>query len=114
MGYRVECETETIAAESLIRLRLQDACEFMSKKDYTDNWQSEMCETFCFWNFPEWTGAVERAGFTVHPASYPFTNPWIVENRYKGRVKLFRKVNGTLEPMEYPVTNMVLIAEKLT
>ena len=93
---------------------MQDACEFISKKDYTDNWQSEMCETFCFWSFREWTQAVERAGFTVHPASYPFTNPWIVENRYKGRVKLFRKVNGALEPREYPVTNMVLIAEKAT
>jgi hypothetical protein len=112
VGYRVEWEAETVAGEPLIRMRLQDACEFMSKKDYTDNWQSEMCETFCFWSFCDWTRAMERAGYAVHPASHAFTNPWIVENRYRGKVKLFRKVQGILEPRDYPVTNMVIIAEK--
>ena len=84
----------------------------MSKKDYVDNWQSEMHETFCFWDFSEWRQALEHAGFAVHPASHAFTNPWIVESRFPGKVELFRKAGGTLEPMAFPVTNMVLIAEK--
>lgn len=111
-GYCLESQTETIDGEPYIRLRLQDACEFLSKKDYVDNWQSEMHETFCFWDFAQWRQAVEQVGFAVHPASHAYTNPWIVENRYRGKVDLFRKIGTTLEPMAYPVTNMVLIAEK--
>ena len=111
-GYCLESKIETIGGETYIRLRLRDACEFMSKKDYVDNWQSEMHETFCYWDFSEWRQAVESAGFVVHSDSHAFTNPWIVENRYQGKVQLFQKVDGTLEPMAYPVTNMVLIAEK--
>ena len=47
-------------------LSLRDACEFLSKKDYLDNWRSEMHETFCFWSLADWRSAVERAGFVVH------------------------------------------------
>jgi hypothetical protein len=111
-GYRMECELETVDGEPYVRLRLQDACEFMSKKDYVDNWQSEMHETFCFWSFLQWRSAVENAGFSVHPSSHAYTNPWIVENRLRGRVALFRKSGSILEPLAYPVTNMLLIAEK--
>ncbi len=98
--------------QGYVVLRLQDACEFLSKKDYVDNWFSEMHETFCFWSFSEWCAALERAGLTVHPASRAFTNPWIVEHRYEGKATLFRKGPGGLERMPYPVTNMLLVAEK--
>jgi len=91
---------------------LQDACEFLSKKDYLDNWRSEMHETFCYWSLADWRGAVERSGFLVKPASHAFANPWIVQNRYEDKVKLFRKTAGKLEPLDWPVTNMLLIAEK--
>jgi hypothetical protein len=111
-GYRLEYIEEIVAEMPYIGLRLQDACEFLSKKDYIDNWYSEMHETFCFWSFREWKEAVERAGFTVLPASRAFVNPWIVENRYKGKAALFRVCAGVLTPMEYPVTNMVLAAER--
>jgi hypothetical protein len=111
-GYRLVFEEEAIDGEPFVCLRLRDACEFLSKKDYLDNWQSEMHETFCFWSFADWCQAVERAGFTVHPASHAFVNEWIVKNRYEGKVELFRKRNGALVPMPYPVTNMLLVAEK--
>ena len=77
-----------------------------------DNWQSEMHETFCFWSFAEWRAAVEAAGFVVHPASHAYTNPWIVENRYRGKVGLFLWSGGSREPLAFPVTNMVLVAAK--
>ncbi len=50
-GYCLESETETTGGETFIRLRLQDACEFMSKKDYVDNWQSEMHENLLLLGF---------------------------------------------------------------
>jgi hypothetical protein len=111
-GFRLESEEETIAGKTYFRLRLRDACEFLSKKDYIDNWQSEMHETFCYWNFADWRKAVERAGFAVLPESYAYANPWIIDNRYRGKAEIFRKTDDLLEPMAYPVTNMVLIAEK--
>jgi hypothetical protein len=111
-GYRLHCEIETEGDESIVRLSLRNACEFLSKKDYIDNWQSEMHETFCFWSFPEWSQAVERAGFRVHPGSLAFANPWIVKNRFEGKVELFRETANGRTPLPYPVTNMLLIAEK--
>lgn len=110
-----------------VRLKLKDAVEFMTKKDYTDNWYSEMNEEFAFWDFPRWKSALNRAGFTLvennqNPSlcSRAYTNPWIVDNRWKGKVELYRlpksfeKVNSRkdLKKMAYPVTNVVLIAQK--
>lgn len=124
-GYRLLFTPEPAAARGdrpahapsgfggFVKLRLQDACEFLSKKDYTDNWRSEMHETFCFWSFADWKQAVERAGFRVLPASRAFTNPWLVENRYQDRAELFRKTDEGLVRMEYPATNMMLAAEKV-
>jgi hypothetical protein len=112
-GYKVDYEIESDErGEEFVKIRLSDACEFMSKKDYTDNWQSEMHETFCFWDINEWKQAVEEAGFIVKPESRAFTNQWIVENRFKGKVELYRKEGTKLVPMDYPVTNMILIGEK--
>jgi hypothetical protein len=111
-GYRIECSSETIDDSTYFRLKLADACEFMSKKDYVDNWLSEMHETFCFWSFSDWRRALQAAGFTPQPASRAYVNPWIVENRWQNKVDLFRKVEGQLEPLPYPVTNVLLIAEK--
>ncbi len=94
------------------RLRLADAADFASKKDYHDSWYSEMHERFCYWSFTQWKQAVEAAGFTVKEASHAYRNEWIVENRWAGTFRLL--ANDTLEELPYPVTSMVLIAEKLT
>ena len=111
-GYRLPYASETIDGVVYVVLRLGDACEFLSKKDYLDNWRSEMHETFCFWSFAEWGAAVERAGLAVHPASHAFTNPWIVQHRYEGKARLYRRAGRGLAPLDWPVTNMVLAAEK--
>jgi hypothetical protein len=112
-GYRLSADMEVIDGATYFRLRLQDACEFASKKDYVDNWQSEMHETFCYWSLSDWRLALEKVGFTLHPASHAYANPWIVDNRLRNTVKLYRKVDGRLELLHYPVTNVMLIAEKL-
>lgn len=94
----------------VVELSAADAAEFMSKKDYTDNWESEMHERFCTLNLSMWRELLTRVGFRVHDASHDFRNEWIVENRWKNSVKLVDPRLGDALP--YPVTNILLIAQK--
>lgn len=112
-GYKLPYRFITVEAEEYVELTLKDACEFMSRKDYIDNWQSEMHETFCFWDFNEWKSALERLGFKISPDSRAYTNKWIVDNRLKGKVELFVMTSSGLVAIDYPVTNMILLAEKV-
>jgi len=116
---KIQYREEVISGEIYIVLSLKDAVEFMTKKDYIDNWQSELNEEFAYWDFVEWKGALVKAGFHIienpndlNTSSRAWANPWIVENRFKGKVKLFKKQVNKLKPLSYPVTNMVLIGEK--
>ncbi|MEI9919533.1 MAG: transferase [Bacteroidota bacterium] len=104
-GYQLKY---TLDADN-IKLLLKDACEFMSRKDYVDNWESEMHETFCFWDFNDWKQKLEEVGFGIASGSHAYTNQWIVNNRLKGKVELF-DLNGS--SIDFPVTNMIMIAEK--
>jgi hypothetical protein len=115
----VRFREEILDGRRYLVLSLKDAVEFMSKKDYTDNWDSEMNEEFAFWSFSEWKQALTQAGFHVienpnspESGSRVYTNEWLVQNRYQDRLMLHRMVNGRLEPMAYPVTNIVLVGEK--
>jgi hypothetical protein len=95
--------------KAYIKLSLKDACEFLSRKDYTDNWQSEMHETFCYWDFEEWKRQMQEANFSIHPLSCAFTNSWIVKNRWEGSVALY---DLNLHPIDFPVTTMLLVGIK--
>ncbi|MDR3459231.1 MAG: class I SAM-dependent methyltransferase [Verrucomicrobiae bacterium] len=98
----------------VFRLTLRWAAEFLSKKDYLDNWSSEMNEEFCFWDFPKWKQVLTETGFQVFEnpnsaaeSSRVYTNPWIVEHRHAGHVKIM-ELDG--KALAWPPTNMVLIA----
>jgi hypothetical protein len=94
------------------RLRLRDAMEFLLKKDYADNWNSELNEEFCFWSFSRWKQAIAEAGFRVVEGagmSRAYTSEWIVKHRFEGKVELLGEDGSRLE---WPVTNMVLVGEK--
>jgi len=98
------------------RIPLRLAAEFLSKKDYADNWVSEMNEEFCFWSFSEWLQALGDAGFTTLTQetsrgclSRSYTNPWIERHRFEGRVRL-SSLDG--QSLPFPPTNMVIVAEK--
>lgn len=110
-GYTLKYETVQQKEGAYFRLRLSDACEFMSRKDYIDNWESEMHETFCFWDVEEWKQHLNEAGFTIAPGSAAYTNEWIVTNRLTGKVELFNDDDSRAR-LPYPVTNMIMIAEK--
>jgi hypothetical protein len=115
----IRYKEEVVDGKSYIVTSLKNACEFMTKKDYTENWQSELNEEFAFWSFSEWKRALSKAGFKIieNPndpdnSSRAFAIPWVVDNRFKGKVLLYQKIDGKLEQMPYPVTNMVLVGEK--
>lgn len=116
VNYRVEL----VGGQEYVVLRLKDAIEFMTKKDYADNWKSELNEEFAFWSISNWKRELRDAGFdvVVNPAeprkgSRVYRNNWIVENKWNGKVALFTKAaDGALSQMEYPVTTMVLVGEK--
>ena len=98
------------------RITLRQAAEFLSKKDYTDNWASEMNEEFCFWSFSQWKQALSETGFRIienpnqmERGSRSYVNPWIVEHRYRGHVNLFSNDGAQLN---WPPSNMVIVAEK--
>lgn len=116
----IQFREETIDKVPYVILSLSAAVEFMSKKDYTDNWASEMHEAFAFWGFSDWKKAVAEAGFHLienpnepQAGSRVYSNPWIVENRWQGKVKLFVSADdGRLQPHPWPPTNIVIVAEK--
>ncbi|HVT81136.1 MAG TPA: methyltransferase domain-containing protein [Phycisphaerae bacterium] len=100
-------------------LPLHHAMEFLLKKDYTDNWRSEMNEEFCFWSFEDWKRELRNAGFNIierseTPAagSRAYCSGWIVKNRFEGKVELWRKSGSGLRRLDSPATNMVLVGEK--
>lgn len=100
-------------------LRLKDAVEFITKKDYVDNFLSELNEEFAFFSFTDWKDLLTNTGFKVleNPneqelTSRTYSNTWIVEHRFKGKVELYSKKDGKLISHEYPPTNMVIVAEK--
>ncbi|MGB5048785.1 MAG: methyltransferase domain-containing protein, partial [Caldilineaceae bacterium] len=100
-------------------LPLAHAVEFMTKKDYTANWASEMHESFAFWDFGQWKAALTDAGFRVlenptQPAhsSRIYTNPWIVEKRWQGKVALYAPVDDGREVLAWPPTTVILAGEK--
>ena len=100
----------------MFRLTLRQAAEFLSKKDYIDNWSSEMNEEFCFWDFVKWKQVLAETGFQIlenpnNPAesSRVYTNPWITEHRHAGHVEIM-ELDG--KALAWPPTNMVLVAAK--
>ena len=111
-GYTIAYKEVEIEGQSYFSLKHKDAADFMLTKDYTDNWYSEMHETFCFWSFTDWKEALEEVGFRLKPESKAYQNPWIVENRWHEKVKLFKQSDAN-KPIPYPPTNMLIVAEKI-
>lgn len=108
----VPFEARTHKGRQYIVTTMRHAVEYISKKDYTENWASEMHEEFAFWNMDDWQRELAAVGFVVLPASHVYTNEWIVRNRWKNRVALYQNVNDTLVPISDPPTTIVLVAEK--
>jgi len=92
-----------------VELTLGDAMEFLTHKDYPDNWLSEAHEQFCGLEFADWKALLTDIGFEVDGASHSWRNDWIIDNRITP-VATLSTVDG--EPMAWPDTHVLLVARR--
>ena len=95
--------------DDTVRLSLGDAMDYLTRKDYTANWQSETQEQFCGLEFADWKALLADVGFEVEPASRAYRNDWIVENRL-APVAALSDLDG--RPLDWPVTHVLLVARR--
>jgi SAM-dependent methyltransferase len=90
-------------------LRLADAMDFLTRKDYVDNWLSETHEQFCGLNFEGWSAVAKQAGFAIDPASKAWRNDWVITNRIAPVATI---TSPTGDQVDWPDTHQLLIARR--
>ena len=85
------------------------ANEFILRKDYRDRFFIEAKEKYGYFTPKEYRSIPEGLDARVLYTS-PYANPWIVENRMKGKLRLF---NENREAICLPPTNFVCVMQKV-
>ena len=88
---------------------LRQATEFLLRKDYRSDWYSEVKEEYTYFTQRQFETVFRDLGLRVL-ASFPIWNPWIVQNRFRGRFELYAP---TGERLEDPPTNYLIVGEKV-
>ncbi len=92
------------------RLTLREAMEFLTRKDYVDNWLSESHERFCDLTGPRWAELLTAAGFEVEPGSGAWRNEWVVAHAFAPVAALHDATTG--EPVDWPDTHVLTVARR--
>ena len=92
-----------------VRLPFGAAMDYLTRKDYADNWLSETQEQFCGLDFADWTALLTEVGFDLDPVSAAFRNDWLVENRL-APVASLADPDGA--PIDWPVTHLLFVARR--
>lgn len=104
----LEPDPESGTWESYKGQNIADIYEYIYRKDFHTNWESELKETYGFWTLEEAKALVEAAGFKlIHVAE--IENPWITENRLDGKIMID---NPDGSPTPFPKYQCVIVAEK--
>jgi SAM-dependent methyltransferase len=88
---------------------LRAAAEFVLRKDYRADWDTELVEEYTYLTQSRFEAAFRERGLRI-VVSMPIWNPWIVQNRFKG--KFFLSALGG-EELPYPPTNYLIVGEKV-
>ena len=88
----------------------QEAVEFVLRKDYTADWETEVQEEYTYFTQEQFEKLFHTQGLRIL-ASTPIRNPWIVRNRFDGKFRLFSKDE---RPLMVPPTNYLVVGEKVT
>lgn len=104
-GYQVRWVDVGVA-----ELTLRAAMEFLYTRDYLSSWLSECHERFCDLSWPDWHDLLVGAGFTPAPASGPWRNEWLVENRLSVGARLVDPASGA--PVPWPDTHVLSVARR--
>jgi SAM-dependent methyltransferase len=91
------------------QLTLRAATEFVLRKDYRADWDTEVLEEYTYLSQAEFEAAFRSRGLRV-VTSRPIWNPWIVRNRFE---KKFYLSDLNEEPLPYPPTNYLIVGEKV-
>ncbi|MEV7963101.1 methyltransferase domain-containing protein [Oerskovia paurometabola] len=97
-------------APATFRLTLRDAMEFLTTKDYADNWLSECHERFCDLDGDAWADLLAGAGFELGPESGAWRNEWLVEHSFAPVATLTDAATG--ETVEWPDTHVLTVARR--
>ncbi|WP_231954498.1 class I SAM-dependent methyltransferase [Actinoplanes derwentensis] len=95
--------------DQTVRIELGPAMDFLTRKDYVDNWLSETKEQFCGLSFAEWGELLAEAGFVLDPASTPIRNDWIIDNRIAPVASL---TDERAQPLDWPTTHLFVVARR--
>lgn len=85
------------------------ANEFILRKDYRERFYIEAKEKYGYFTPQEYRTIPEALGARVLYTS-PYANPWIVENRLQGKLRLF---NENRDSICLPPTNFVCVMQKI-
>ena len=90
-------------------LALRDAAEFILRKDYRADWDTELLEEYTYYSQAQFEASLRALGLRVL-TSVPIHNPWIVQHRYRGQVALWDHAGRELP---FPPTNYFVVGEKI-
>lgn len=97
--------------EGFIRfqLTLRAAAEFVLRKDYRADWDTEVLEEYTYLSQAQFEAAFRARGLRV-VTSRPLWNPWIVRNRFEHK---FYLTDLNEQPLPFPPTNYLIVGEKV-
>ncbi|GAA0576079.1 hypothetical protein GCM10010172_71040 [Paractinoplanes ferrugineus] len=95
--------------EDVVRIELGAAMDFLTRKDYVDNWLSETHEQFCGLSFADWRELLAEAGFELDPASAAIRNDWVIDNRI-APVASLSELDG--RELDWPTTHLLTVARR--
>ena len=90
-------------------ITLRVAAEFVLRKDYRNDWETEVLEEYTYLSQAQFEEAFRVRGLRI-VTSRPLWNPWIVQNRFKDKFYLY-DLEG--RPLPYPPTNYLIVGEKV-
>jgi len=90
-------------------LGLRAASEFVLRKDYRADWETEILEEYTYLTQSRFEEAFRSRGLRI-VTSRPLWNPWIVQNRFEGKFHLSHIGGG---PLPFPPTNYLIVGEKV-
>jgi ubiquinone/menaquinone biosynthesis C-methylase UbiE len=91
------------------RVTLRAAAEFVLRKDYRADWETEILEEYTYLSQSQFEEAFRSRGLRII-TSRPLWNPWIVENRFENKFHLSDLGGGALP---FPPTNYLIVGEKV-
>lgn len=88
---------------------LRVAAEFVLRKDYRADWETEVLEEYTYLSQSQFEDAFRSRGLRI-VTSRPLWNPWIVQNRFENK---FYLTDLDEQPLPFPPTNYLIVGEKV-